>query len=115
MGGLISLYGFFHAPEAFGFAGVLSPSLWFAGGAMFPFVASAPFVPGRVYLDVGRLEGEPHVSNVHRLHDVLIAKGYRSGVDVQLLDDPQGGHDEASWGRRFLPALSFLLSDRGAS
>jgi predicted alpha/beta superfamily hydrolase len=113
MGGLISLYGFFHAPDTFGLAGVLSPSLWFAGGAMFPFVASAPFVPGRVYVDVGRHEGEPHVSNVHRLHDVLVAKGYRAGRDVHMMDDPDGGHDEASWGRRVPLALSFLLSDRG--
>jgi predicted alpha/beta superfamily hydrolase len=114
MGGLISLYGFFRAPAAFGFAAALSPSLWFADGAIFPSVASAPVVPGRIYLDVGRHEGEPHVSNVHRLHDLLIAKGYRAGRDVHVVDDPHGGHDEASWGRRFPPALSCLLSEGGA-
>jgi predicted alpha/beta superfamily hydrolase len=31
MGGLISLYAFFREPSTFGSAGVLSPSLWFAG------------------------------------------------------------------------------------
>jgi predicted alpha/beta superfamily hydrolase len=35
LGGLISLYGFFRAPAVFGFAGVMSPSLWFAGGAIY--------------------------------------------------------------------------------
>jgi predicted alpha/beta superfamily hydrolase len=34
MGGLISLYAFFRHPEVFGFAGALSPSFWFAKGAI---------------------------------------------------------------------------------
>ena len=33
MGGLISLYAFFRAPETFGFVGAMSPSLWFGGRA----------------------------------------------------------------------------------
>ena len=45
MGGLISLYGFFRAPAVFGFAGVLSPSLWYADAAIFPVVAAAPVAP----------------------------------------------------------------------
>jgi predicted alpha/beta superfamily hydrolase len=112
MGGLISLYGFFRAPDVFGFAGVLSPSLWFADAAIFPFIASAPFVAGRIYLDVGRREGDRHVADVQRLRDVLVAKGYRAGRDLRMVEDPDGGHDEASWGRRFPSALAFLLSDQ---
>ena len=115
MGGLISLYGFFRAPAAFGFAGALSPSLWFADGAIFPVIASAPFVPGRMYVDVARREGDQHVTNVRRFRDLMIAKGYHAGRDFLIVEDPDGGHDEASWGRRFPTALAFLLSDRGAS
>ncbi len=114
MGGLISLYGFFRASNVFGFAGVLSPSLWFSGAAIFPFIESEPVVPGRIYLDVGLQEGEPHVTNVRRLRDLLRAKGYRSGEDLRSVEDPNGAHDEASWGRRLPQALSFLLSNRGA-
>jgi predicted alpha/beta superfamily hydrolase len=114
MGGLVSLYGLFRAPSTFGFAGALSPSLWFAGAAIFPFIESAPRVVGRIYLDVGLQEGEPHVANVRRLGDLLLAKGYRSGEDLLSVEDPNGAHDEASWGRRFPKALSFLLSNRGA-
>src|SRR5438045_3576598 len=101
MGALISLYGFFHAPDAFGFVGALSPSLWFADAAIFSVIASAPFVPGQLYVDVGRREGDQHVANVQRLRELLIAKGYRAGSDVLIVEDPDGGHDEASWGRRF--------------
>src|SRR5205085_774096 len=38
MGGLISLYAFFRHPEVFGFAGVMSPSLWFARQSIFAYV-----------------------------------------------------------------------------
>ena len=115
MGGLISLYGFFHAPAAFGFAGVLSPSLWFADAAIFSVIASAPFVAGRMYIDVGGREGDQHVANVRRLGDLILDKGYHVGGDFLMVEDPNGGHDEASWGRRFPAALAFLLADRGAS
>src|SRR5256886_4618891 len=44
MGGLISLYAFFRYSESFGFAAALSPSLWFADGALLDVVARAPRV-----------------------------------------------------------------------
>ncbi|HEY7637321.1 MAG TPA: alpha/beta hydrolase-fold protein [Gemmatimonadales bacterium] len=109
MGALISLYGFFREPSAFGFAGVLSPSLWFAGEAIFPHVQSAGLVPGRLYLDIGSLEGPQHVARARRMRDLLIAKGYRLGQTLRWLESRCGRHDEASWGRRFARALPFLL------
>jgi predicted alpha/beta superfamily hydrolase len=109
MGGLISLYGFFRTPPAFGFAAVLSPSLWFAGGAIFSFVESAPSVPGRLYLDIGTREGPEHVARARRMRDLLRAKAYRPGGDLVWLESRCGRHDEASWGRRFSRALPFLI------
>ena len=109
MGGLISLYGFFRSGGAFGFAGVLSPSLWFADEAIFGVVGSAPPVPGRIYLDIGSLEGLEHVARARRMRDLLRAKGYRIGRDLKWLESRCGRHDEASWGRRFARALPFLL------
>ena len=109
MGGLISLYALFRHPETFGAAGVLSPSLWFAGGAIFSEIERAPSVPGRIYLDVGTQEGTEHVANTRRMRDLLLAKGYRSGRDLRWLESRCGRHDERSWGRRFARALPFLL------
>jgi predicted alpha/beta superfamily hydrolase len=109
MGGLVSLYGFFRHRSTFGSAGVLSPSLWFAGEAIFPSVDSAPFVPGRIYLDIGSLEGPQHMARARRMRDLLIAKGYRPGESLRWLESRCGRHDEASWGRRFARALPFLL------
>lgn len=109
MGGLISLYGFFRSGGAFGLAGVLSPSLWFADEAIFGVVESAPYVTGRIYLDIGSLEGLEHVVRARRMRDLLRAKGYRIGGNLKWLESRSGRHDEASWGRRFARALPFLL------
>jgi predicted alpha/beta superfamily hydrolase len=109
MGGLLSLYGFFRSNSMFGYAGVLSPSLWFAGEAIFPAVASARFQPGRIYLDIGSAEGAEHVARARRMRDLLRAKGYRLGRELHWLESRSGRHDEASWARRFARALPFLL------
>lgn len=110
MGGLISLYALFRHPEAFGAAGVLSPSLWFAGGAIFSEIERIRFVPARIYLDIGATEGPEHVANARRMRDLLLAKGYRPGSELRWLESRTGRHDERSWGRRFARALPFLVA-----
>jgi predicted alpha/beta superfamily hydrolase len=109
MGGLISLVTLFRHPDTFGAAGVLSPSLWFAGGAIFSEIERSPLVPARIYLDIGVQEGPQHVGNARRMRDLLLSKGYRLGSDLRWLESRSGRHDERSWGRRFARALPFLL------
>ncbi len=109
MGGLISLVAVLRHPESFGAAGVLSPSLWFAGGAIFSEVNRSPYVPARIYLDIGVQEGPQHVANARRMRDLLLSKGYRIGFDLRWLESRSGRHDERSWGRRFARALPCLL------
>ncbi len=110
MGGLISLWALFRHQETFGAAGVLSPSLWFADGGIFSEVDRFPFVPARIYLDIGAQEGAEHVANARRMRDLLLMKGYRSGRDLRWLESRGGRHDERSWGRRFARALPFFLA-----
>lgn len=114
MGGLISLYAFFRYPEVFGFAAALSPSLWFADGALLDLAARAPRLPGggRLYLDVGMREGEQTVALARRLRDLLLAKGYEPRRDFRWVEDKNGVHHESAWGRRFRQALPFLLRER---
>lgn len=116
MGGLISTYAAFTRPETYGFAGALSPSFWFADGAIFPVVEAALAgsfgameVP-RVYLDVGRGDGVRAVMDARRMRALLIRNGYRTGANLRWVEDPRGGHNEASWARRFRKALPALLS-----
>jgi predicted alpha/beta superfamily hydrolase len=110
MGGLLSLYGFFRRPEIFGFCASLSPSLWFADRAIFPLVETAPFIPGRIYLDIGTEEGSASLANARRMRELLLARGYREGIDLRWVEDEGGGHNEAAWGRRFKAAVPFLLN-----
>jgi predicted alpha/beta superfamily hydrolase len=109
MGGLISLYAFFRHPEVFGFPGVMSPALWFAGGAVFPYVKEQPFVPGRIYLDAGTSEGHELLRDVRRLKALLEEKGYRLGRDLMFVVEMGGAHNERAWARRLRRELHFLL------
>lgn len=109
MGGLISLYAFFRHPEVFGFAGVLSPSLWLTEAATFSYVENAPFNPGKLYLDVGDREGVRHVAKALQLRYILESKGYALGDDLMWVEEEIGRHHEAAWARRFRDALPFLL------
>lgn len=109
LGGLISLYGFFRQPARFGFVAALSPALWFADGAIFRTVREAPYVRGRVYLDVGTKEGAGTLANAREMRDLLQARGYQRGKDFMWVEDKGGMHNEGAWGRRFGRALPFLL------
>lgn len=123
MGGLISLYAFFHRPDIFGFTGAMSPSLWFANGALFDYIEQAPLTPGKIYLDVGTREGAgpparaksawrrypPDESNLRRMAALLESKGYRRGHDLLYIEEEGARHRETAWARRLPEALRFLL------
>jgi predicted alpha/beta superfamily hydrolase len=124
MGGLISLYAFFSRADVFGFAGVLSPALWFAQEAIFSYVKQATFKPGKLYLDIGTHEGgdtrlsrrPPHKYTSHsltaarRMRDLLAAKGYAEGQLLRYKEEEEAVHNEAAWARRLPGALDFLLA-----
>ncbi|MBV9773893.1 MAG: alpha/beta hydrolase [Gemmatimonadetes bacterium] len=109
MGGLISLYAFFCRPETFGFAGVMSPALWFGERKVFDFVRDAKFVEGKIYVDVGTREGREELTDVRRLRDLLIDKGYRKGENFLYVVEMGGSHNEQAWARRLRQELQFLL------
>lgn len=120
MGGLISMYAAFTRPDTFGFVGAMSPSLWFAHEAIFPIVERAlqalddPERP-RVYLDIGRHEGERALRDARRMRDLLVAHGYRPGENMRWIEDARGGHNEAAWARRFRKVLPVLLASDGVN
>ena len=104
MGGLISLYAFFHQPQVFGFAGVMSPALWIGGGAIYYDVEAAPYTPGKIYLDNGTRE-----ASARRMNALLVKKGYRHEADLKYVVEQDGEHTESAWARRLPDALRFLL------
>ena len=108
LGGLISLYSFFRAPESFGLVGAMSPSLWFAGRSIISYIDNDGAPPGRIYLDTGTEEGANTLRDARQLVGVLERKGY--GDDrLRFVEDHGGQHTEGHWARRLVPALEFLL------
>lgn len=104
MGGLISLYGFFFHPHTFGLVGSLSPAFWYASGGIYAAVKTAPFVPGRIYLDHGTKE-----NSAARMYALLLDKGYKADHSLLYVKEEGGEHTEAAWARRLPSALRFLL------
>ncbi len=116
MGGFISLCAYYLYPQVFGKVGAVSPAFWFADGAIYPFVAQAPQVPGRLYMDVGRCEltlsqinSQRYLEGVRRIHRLLLQKGWQPGLNYLYLEDAQGVHHEAHWARRFPGMMRFLF------
>jgi predicted alpha/beta superfamily hydrolase len=108
MGALIALYAFFRAPETFGFAGAMSPALWFAGRALLSYIERDGAPPGRIYMDVGTGEGAATLRDARQLARILERKGY--GEDrFRFIEAAGGEHSEAHWGARLPPALEFLI------
>ena len=109
MGGLLSLYAWFQRPDAFGHAAVMSPSLWFGRDRLFDYLRSASLPRnGRFYLDCGTAEGAATLRDVRALRSILQAKRIRARA-FAYVEDRDGRHDEAAWGRRIAGALEFLL------
>jgi predicted alpha/beta superfamily hydrolase len=110
LGGLVSLYTFLAHPESFGAVAALSPSLWFARGAIFRWARHRRFDGGRIYLDAGGREPARTMRDARRMRELLIAKGYLPGATLQYVEEPDGAHDETSWGRRIRAAFPFLVA-----
>ena len=109
MGGLISVYGFLAHPRVFGFAGALSPSLWFADEAMLGYAQSVERWFGRLYLDIGTAEGDRHVRNTQRLCRQLRRKCPFPKDQLLCVVADGAQHTEAAWAARFENAVRFLL------
>jgi predicted alpha/beta superfamily hydrolase len=118
MGGLISLYGFFHRPHVFGFAGVMSPALWFANYAIFDDLRQCAVSPGGLlYLDVGTNElgennpkSQRYVETVRGLRNLLAEKGYHEQQNLIYIEAENATHSEYHWAQRMPDSLRFLLS-----
>ncbi len=109
MGGLISLYALLRRPDVFGFTGVMSPSLWFARGAIFEVAAAAGPLGGRVYLDIGTAEGREHLRRAREMARLLRRMAPHPRRQLRYVEDRGAGHNEHAWARRFERAIRWLL------
>ena len=112
MGGLISLYAFLKRPHVFGFAGVMSPSLWFGGGAIFRIAEERERWTGRLYLDTGTAEGRRQVRQTREMVRLLRRHALRPRRQIHYVEARGAGHNELAWAARFERAARWLLPRR---
>lgn len=107
-GGLASLWLALHRPETFGAALVVSPSVWWDDRFVLrDLPQAAPERRARLWLDMGAQEGDQAVTLARELAARLAERGW-SADELRFVEDPRGGHDEASWARRVPAMLAFL-------
>ncbi len=112
MGGLISLYAFLRHPRVFGFCGAMSPSLWFADGAIFDVARDVTRWVGRLYLDIGTEEGQRHVRNTRQMCRLLRSRSPFPRDQLLCIVEEGAHHNEQAWAARFETAVRFLLPKR---
>lgn len=135
LGGLISLAIGLDYPQVFGKLGVISPSVWWNRRDILTKIGpedsprprvlppfrrweSAPRTEPvfsnerprpRIWLDMGMSEGLRHLRDTDLLHQRLLTRGWREGVDIRYMRVPGGLHDESAWARRFNRVLEWLF------
>ena len=116
LGGLASLYLALKYPNVFGRAGVVSPSVWFAGKHIVHYVEALPKKPNvRLWIDMGTKEGrtpeeaQQSVDDARVFRDALVKKGWRIGKDLSYFEAEGAEHNEAAWSARVESILTFLF------
>ena len=115
LGGLFALHLALSRPDVFGGCAALSPSLWWADGALSSALAALPHKrPVRIWLDAGRREAMPLQQAVRAMAELLLSKGWQkhrqaARADLRHVEVKAGRHDEASWGKRLDRVLKFLF------
>lgn len=114
MGGLITMYAGLRYPHVFSKLMVFSPSLWVTPAFSFKFMDFAAPHPMDIYVYGGEQEGSNMVLHIENLRETLEMRGMgdRARIRLQVEIDPQGRHQESSWGREFPDALRWLFSKK---
>lgn len=107
LGGLVSLYLALKHPDVFGRAAVMSPSVWWAGGAILQEVDAISGVTPRMWLDIGGREGLEALRDTRELRNRLRQRGWTDET-LAFYEDRRGDHSERAWARRSRQMLEFL-------
>jgi predicted alpha/beta superfamily hydrolase len=115
-GGIASLYALLARPNTFGYALIESPVLWIGMGQMVRDTRPLIAMPRKVFMGFGGKEiGDAKVSErviglVREVEANFRAAGF-DDTTLQVMVDPQAGHDEPAWAERLPGALVFLFAD----
>ncbi|MDD5209105.1 MAG: alpha/beta hydrolase-fold protein [Elusimicrobiales bacterium] len=119
LGGLISLFLILEYPEVFSKAGVLSPSLHWAGHTLLPLAGrkADPKKMG-IWLSMGTEEGgrpgklkkpAESVQDSRKLRDILLARGFKKNKNLIYYEEKGGRHNEKYWAKLLPDVFRFFL------
>jgi predicted alpha/beta superfamily hydrolase len=106
LGGVVSLYLAWQHPDVFGRAACLSSTFGLFDD-LFERVAREERRDILLYLDSGWPRDNYDATNAMR--DLLVARGFRLGVDLLQFSAPEGLHTEASWAARLHIPFQFFF------
>jgi enterochelin esterase-like enzyme len=105
LGGVAALHLAWSHPEVFGMAACLSSTFGWRDDLR-ERIASGSKPPIRVYLDSGW--PQDNYEATRDLRALLVARGFREGVDLHYLAYPGARHDEAAWATRLHVPVQLL-------
>ena len=108
LGGLVALWLALRHPDVFGYAAVMSPSVWWNGRDVLKDVEAFSGQRPRIWLDIGGREGIEALADARVLRDRLRQRGW-SDADFKFYEDRRGDHSERAWAVRAPMMLEFLL------
>lgn len=112
LGGLAALYAIHRRPDTFTRALVFSPSLWVSEQA-FMHVGNVTLPSdARVYLAMGKQEGDSGVADVRRLHGLFAARPQGARAQLHVIEG--GQHNEGAWRAELPRALGWLFELDGS-
>lgn len=116
LGGLLTLYAGLRFPRVFGRLAAMSPSVWWDRRVILEYGQRfRAHTRPHIWLDTGGQEGDTPdqvIADTRTLRAVLVNKGWREGVDLRYVEDPEAGHHESAWAVRAAPMLHFLFPGR---
>lgn len=113
MGGLITIYAGIMFSHAYSKLMVFSPSLWAAPKIYFDAPKYLAPSKQKMYLYAGGRESKYMINNINRFKDCLMDDPHRSkGLNLKLVIDANGQHNEWRWAEEFPRALEWLFFDK---
>lgn len=109
LGGLISYYGGLKYPNTFGKIGALSTSFWFSPSVINFTKTRGAIKDMKLFLLVGKKEGDEMVLGTEQARDLLIEAGFKSkNITSKIVSE--GEHNETFWKNQFLDVVKWLYN-----
>jgi predicted alpha/beta superfamily hydrolase len=111
LGGLVSIYLGLKYPKVFGKLAITSPAAFWDDEMIVRYVQSLPSkTHQRICLSIGTDEPVEFLSSARALHDALITKGWKEGLNLGYMEASGAEHSPDERARRVDHLLRFLFA-----